>query len=389
MIRLGVIGFGRRMRHMVGVVEKFRAGTKLVALVDPRAEALRTEFPDTLGAATAYPDVERMLAEAELDGVMIGTRCSLHTPMAIRVLERGLPLFLEKPVAVSFGQLAALREAAAQTSSKVVVSFPLRVSALCNTAREIIDSGAIGTVEQVQAVNNVPFYSGGYYHGWMRDDEETGGLWLQKATHDFDYLNSLIRQRPTSIVAMESKTVFRGDMPAGLHCVDCDRQRECPESPRSLFFQGVTKAIDPNDWQCSFAIDTGNHDSASAIIGYQSGIHATYTQNFYTRRGACARGATLVGYRGTIAFDWYREELTVHHHHSSRVERHQFSSTGTGHHGGDEQLIEDFLNVITGQGESRAPLEAGLLSVEMCLLAREACQTRRYQTVSERVGAVV
>jgi predicted dehydrogenase len=299
-----------------------------------------------------------------------------------------VPLFLEKPVAISFGQLAALREAAARTSSKVVVSFPLRVSALCNTAREIIDSGAIGTVEQVQAVNNVPFYANDYYHGWMRDDEETGGLWLQKATHDFDYLNSLIRQRPTSIVAMESKTVFRGKMPAGLHCVDCDLQRECPESPRNLFLQGVTTTIEPNNWQCSFAVDTGNHDSASAIIGYESGIHATYTQNFYTRRGAAARGATLIGYRGTIAFDWRREELTVHHHHSSRVERHHFPSTGGGHHGGDEELIADFLSIVTGKGESRAPLEAGLLSVEMCLLARESCRTRGFQAVREgtRVG---
>ncbi|MFN8539146.1 MAG: Gfo/Idh/MocA family oxidoreductase [Thermomicrobiales bacterium] len=384
MIRLGVIGFGRRMRHMVGVVGKFRAGAQVVALVDPRAEALRAEFPTALEGATAYPDVDRMLDEANLDGVMIGTRCSLHTPMAIRVLERGLPLFLEKPVAISFGQLAALREAAARTTSQVVVSFPLRVSALCTTAREIIDSGAIGTVENVQAINNVPFYSGGYYHGWMRDDEETGGLWLQKATHDFDYLNSLIRQKPTSIVAMESKTVFRGEMPAGLRCVDCNRQRECPESPYNLFFQGVTKEVEPNEWECSFAEDTGNHDSASAIIGYESGIHATYTQNFYTRRGACARGVKLVGYRGTIEFDWYREELVVHHHHSARVERHHFASTGSGHHGGDEQLIEDFLNIVTGQGESRAPLEAGLLSVEMCLLARESCRTRAFQTVGGR-----
>jgi hypothetical protein len=97
----------------------------------------------------------------------------------------------------------------------------------------------------------------------------------------------------------------------------------------------------------------------------------------------------LVGYRGTVEFDWYREELTVHHHHSSRVERHQFSSTGTGHHGGDEQLIEDFLNIVTGRGESRAPLEAGLLSVEMCLLARESCRTRGFQAIRGEVGAVV
>jgi predicted dehydrogenase len=301
----------------------------------------------------------------------------------MQVLAHHLPLFLEKPVATSMEQLIALREAMDESRSPVVVSFPLRVSAMCETARAIIDSGAIGTVEHVQATNNVPFYAGGYYHGWMRDEEETGGLWLQKATHDFDYLNALIRQQPVSICAMESKTVFRGDMPAGLRCVDCWQQKECPESPYNLFYlQEVRPVVEPNDWRCSFAPDTGNHDSASAIIGYESGMHAVYTQNFYTRRGAATRGAKLVGYRGTVEFDWYRNELLVHYHHTSRVERHQFESVGEGHHGGDKELARDFLNVLTGNGPSRTPLDAGLRSVHMCLLARESCQTGAFMPIT-------
>jgi predicted dehydrogenase len=321
-----------------------------------------------------------MLERSDLDGLMIGTRCTLHTPYALAALARGLPLFLEKPIATSWEQLDQLGAAAARARSQVVVSFPLRVSALCELAHEIAGSGAIGTVEQVQAFNNPPEYAAGYYHGWMRDETETGGLWLQKATHDFDYLNYLVGKRPARISAMESKTVFTGDMPEGLHCVDCWLQEECPESPYNLFYrQGVTDAVEPNDWLCSFAPDTGNHDSASALIQYESGIHAVYTQNFYTRRGAVARGATLVGYRGTIAFDWYRDELVVHHHHSNRTERHHFEATGAGHHGGDVELARDFLNVLTGKGASRTPLEAGLLSVQMCLLARDSCATNTFQ----------
>ncbi len=213
----------------------------------------------------------------------------------------------------------------------------------------------------------------------MRDEEQTGGLWLQKATHDLDYLNSLIRQQPSRIVAMESKTVFRGDLPAGLKCVDCTLQVECPESPLNLFRQGHTSEVEPNDWLCSFAVDTGNHDSASAMIQYESGIHAVYTQNFYTRRGAIARGATLVGYRGTITFDWYRDELTVHHHHTNRTERHQFQSASEGHHGGDETLVEEFLKAVAGHPTDRAPLAAGILSAQLCLMARDSCRTNTFQ----------
>lgn len=382
MTRLGVIGYGRRMRHMLEVIGRFNAGTEVVAVVDPAAEQLRREFPRELAGVTFYDDAAVMLDETDLDGVLIGTRCSSHAPLAMMVLERNLPLFLEKPVAISWEQLGALEDAASRSTSRVVVSFPLRVSDVCQAAREVIESGVIGTVEHVQAVNNVPFYSSTYYHGWMRDEEETGGLWLQKATHDLDYLNYLIDQPPVQVCAMESKTVFTGEMPAGLHCVDCWRQEECPESPYNLFYlQGQTESVEPNDWQCSFAVDTGNHDSASAIIRYQSGLHAVYTQNFYSRRGAAQRGATLIGYRGTVSFDWYRNEVTVHHHHSNRVERHHFEPGVAGHHGGDQELARDFLDAIDGRGTSRTPLAAGLLSARLCLAARDSCRTGQFRMV--------
>jgi len=364
MIRLGVIGYGRRMRMVLAAIGHFESGARVAALVDPRADALRATFPDELASTAVYQDAGSMLGSVDLDGVLIGTRCSLHTPYACEVLASGLPLFLEKPVATSWEQSAQLREAAARTRSPVVVSFPLRVSAMCELAKEIVDSGVLGEVGQVQAVNNVPAYAAGYYHGWMRDEGETGGLWLQKATHDFDYLSYLVGQSAVRIAATESKTVFRGDMPAGLRCVDCWRD-DCPEKERAI-----------DSWLCAFAPDTGNHDSASALIEYSSGAHAVYTQNFYTRRGAAARGARLVGYRGTLEFDWYTDELVVHHHHANRVDRHTFGTTeGEGHHGGDQALARDFLAVIEGRASSRTPLEAGIASVELCLAARDSCRT--------------
>jgi predicted dehydrogenase len=365
------------MRSVLATLRRVEPDARVVALLDPRAEALRAEFPSELDGAAPYgPDgLAAMLGRSDLDGVMVGTRCTLHAPYAAAVLERGLPLFLEKPIATSWEQLAELSAAAARARAEVVVSFPLRVSAICELAHQIVASGAIGTVEQVQAVNNPPAYSGGYYHGWMRDESQTGGLWLQKATHDLDYVNYLVGQRPTRLCAMESKTVFTGDMPAGLRCVDCGRS-DCPE-----------RASATADWLCAFAPDTGNHDSASAIVQYASGVHAVYTQNFYSRRSAAARGARLIGYRGTVEFDWYRDELVVHHHHSPRVERHRFEPLpGEGHHGGDSELCRNFLDVVHGRAASRAPIEAGLASVEMCLAARESCRTGTFQALG-RVGA--
>ena len=357
-----MIGYGKRMRSMVATLRRIAPEASVAALLDPRAEALKAEHVEELAGVAVCEDAAALVRHGGLDGVMVGTRCTLHAPYAVEVLASGLPLFLEKPIATSWEQLAQLEHAAERTASPVVVSFPLRVSAMCGLAKEL----APDPIGQVQAVNNVPEYGAGYYHGWMRDEEQTGGLWLQKATHDFDYLSYLIGERPLRITAVETKNVFRGEMPAGLRCHDCDRA-DCPERARAT-----------ESWRCAFAPDTGNHDSATAIVQYASGLHLVYTQNFYSRRGAAARGARLIGYRKTVDFDWYRDELVVHHHHEPRVDRHTFKELpGEGHHGGDAELARDFLAVIRGTGPSRTPIEAGLLSVRMCLAARDAARTGR------------
>jgi len=315
------------------------------------------------------------------------------------VLARNLPLFLEKPVAIDEQQLAELNAAAAASSSPTVVSFPLRLSELCVMTKEVIESGVIGTVENVQATNNVPFYGSNYYHGWMRNEALTGGLWLQKATHDLDYLTYLVGKTPARIIAVESKTVFTGDMPAGLYCLECPIQKECPESQYNLFYtQGILHDMSEAEgfwdgrWQCSFATDTGNHDAATAILQYESGAHLTYTQMFYARRGAAKRGAIFTGYKGTASFDWYTDEVVIHHHHNGRVERHRVESEASGHHGGDERLAHDFLAILNGTGESRATLQDGLISAQLCLMAKRSCQTSQFQPfvpLGSNVGELV
>ena len=85
--------------------------------------------------------------------------------------------------------------------------------------------------------------------------------------------------------------------------------------------------------------------------------------------------------QGRLLFDWYQDEIVVHYHHSNRVEQHRFETTGDGHHGGDKELAHDFLGYVTGWERSRTPLGTELLSIQLCLLARESCHTHAFQEV--------
>jgi len=380
MLRLGVIGYGGRIRGIINGLRAFGEDFAISAIADPRGPELKTELEE-LAHTTIYEDADAMLDREELDGALIGTRCSLHAPMAVKVAARKLPLFLEKPVATSLDQVRALDEAFTDDAAPVVVSFPLRLTSLALTAKEIIDSGRLGSIEHVQAWNNVP-YGWCYYGAWYRDYNETGGLFLQKATHDFDCISFLLNSRPKTVCAMSSQRVYGGDKPEDLTCDDCAEQETCIESPFNLFYRRAeTPKVQPSGRQCMFAESIRNEDSGNAIVEFESGVQACYSQNFFARNKAGARGARLFGYRGTVEFDWYTGEVRVFEHHSPRVDTIRFEGGGS-HFGGDTELCRDFLQIVMRAGHSRSPIEAGIISAATCLKARESAATHTFQEVA-------
>lgn len=373
MFRIGIIGYGSRMS---GVFDRIAETGKAipVAIADPDLEGAkkRAEKRNFTGI-TYYTDAEEMLKHETLDGICIGTRCSSHTHFALLAAEYGVPVFLEKPVATNEADLERLTSLL-DRNEQFLISFPLRFTKIVKCVKEIIDTGKIGDVQHVQAYNNVP-YGRGYYHKWYRDEEETGGLFLQKSTHDFDYINYLLGDiKPVRICAMESKQIFKGNKPAGLMCKDCDECATCPESPENVKSYGDRYIIGE---YCCFAEDTGNHDSASVIIEYETGMHVVYSQNFFARKGAKKRGARLLGYYGTVEFDFNTGIITVYHHNDEIVETYQV--TNTGHHfGGDNILAQNFVDMMSRTARSKAPLREGILSADMCLKARTSAREHRF-----------
>lgn len=380
-MKIGIIGYGGRISGIVDTILKFDMGVDIAAITDLNIEKAKQTLDQKDIAAkdsSFYEDAEEMLDKEKLDGVLIGTRCSLHTKMAVKVMARNIPLFLEKPVATNMEDLQLLKSVSEKSKGEVVVSFPLRVTPLLKLAKEIILSGKLGKIEHVQAVNNVP-YGGVYFHNWYRNENETGGQFLQKATHDFDYINYLLDLKPTMICAMKSKQIFKGNKPEGLLCKDCDEKETCPEGP---FAMKYLKFDDANGDMCCFAKDTGNEDSGSALIKYESGMHVSYSQNFFARKEAASRGARLLGYNGTLEFDWYKDEVKVFMHNTPRVETYKLDSSKMSHGGGDDVLALNFIRVMQGSEKSVAPIDAGLLSVLMCLKAKVSSETNTFQDIS-------
>jgi predicted dehydrogenase len=390
MTRLGVVGYGRRIHGMIcGPFRQIDPDLRVVAIVDPDEAGVRERLQACdRQDVVFYDSIDAMMRSANLDAVAVGTRCNLHAAIASELAASEVPLFLEKPVAITMDQAVALEHAFDGSRCPVVVSFPLRVSPLCLLARQYIDEGAVGEALHVDAVNYVP-YGTAYWEQPYRDFDVTGGLFLQKATHDFDYLMFLMGQSLTRIAATATRgRIYGGDKPAGLRCSQCDETATCPESPENRRRNGSGGSLD--DHLCPFSVDCGsgdrlNEDCSSALLEFADGSHGVYSQVFFARRDAGARGATVSGYAGTVGFDWYSNELkrVRHHHPFSATER---AGADMSHFGGDIALADDFLGVVHGTRTSRTPIEMGLQSVYACLAARDSAEVGGFVDVRQ-VGA--
>lgn len=404
-IRLGVIGYGVRIDMLMDQVAELPIEVKVTAVADPNPDRVK-ELMLKNGTANVqhemeidkidgmlrkcimdpsevvfYDTAEDMLVKEQLDGVMIGTNCNTHAHYAEMVLEKGLPLFLEKPVGICWEDLKILDACESKDHAPVVVSFPLRATRMIQEAKRLIESGVIGKPDHVQAYNDVG-YGYVYFHDWYRDESVAHGLFLQKATHDIDVISYLVGEKPETVCAMKSKQIFKGDMPAGLRCSECDRTEECMESTYNI---EKTRSDIPRSDYCCYAVDTGNEDSGSMIVRYESGMHAIYSQNFFARKKAARRGGRIYGYKGTLEYSLTDDTIRIYDHMSDKVTVIEFHTPADGHGGGDQVLIQNFIDLIRGKTrQSIAPLSAGIESAKICLSAKEASEENAYRKIERR-----
>ncbi len=181
----------------------------VVALCDvhpERAEARKAEFE--LGAKI-YTDFDELLEEEELDAVHIATPHYLHAPMTIAALEKGINVFLEKPLCISEAEADAMLAAEKNSSARVCVSFQNRFNAAFEYAKRLVESdgGATDGYGSVFWYRSREYYEGSDWRG--RCATEGGGVMINQAIHTLDMLIQLLG-KPTSVCATTANHHLKG-----------------------------------------------------------------------------------------------------------------------------------------------------------------------------------
>lgn len=164
--------------------------TEIVAVADikpERADKKSEEF-----GAKAYYDFDELLSNEELDCIHICTPHYLHTSMAVKALNKGINVVLEKPCSVSFEEIELLRNAEKASGKQLGICFQNRYNTCVREAKKIINSGEMGAVKSVRAFvtwfRDKEYYSDDW-HGTL--DKECGGVLINQSIHTMDLVQYL------------------------------------------------------------------------------------------------------------------------------------------------------------------------------------------------------
>ena len=144
------------------------AGSQLRVLCDLDSELLAR---DAHNAASTTRDLDELLADAEVAAVSICLPHHLHEPVAIRCLEAGKHVLLEKPITMTAAQADRVLAIARATGRRVGVSHNQVFFRPHAEARRMIVAGELGTVHQLRA----RLVIGGTYGAWRSDPALAGG----------------------------------------------------------------------------------------------------------------------------------------------------------------------------------------------------------------------
>jgi UDP-N-acetyl-2-amino-2-deoxyglucuronate dehydrogenase len=148
------------------------------------AEAFARDFD-----CQATDNLQKVLANPEVNTVIITTSSGSHAQLAIDAMSAGKHVVVEKPMAMSTEQARAMIQASTRYNKHLSVIFQRRYEPLNQAAKQAIDSGALGRILFADVM--CPFFrSQAYYDSaaWRGSRTEDGGALMNQAIHSVDLL---------------------------------------------------------------------------------------------------------------------------------------------------------------------------------------------------------
>ena len=162
--------------------------------------------------AFRFHSAEELLAQPKLaDIAIICTQDRQHVPHAVAALRKGYDILMEKPISPFLSQLQEIVRVAREENRRVVVCHVLRYTPFFQLIKQTIDSGRLGKIINIQALENVRYWhqAHSFVRGNWRRSDESSPMILAKCCHDLDYLVWLCGSRVERVSSFGSLNYFK------------------------------------------------------------------------------------------------------------------------------------------------------------------------------------
>lgn len=379
-----VIGAGSRGRGYTDIMASSPEKFKIIGVAEP-IEDRRNYIKEKHGIDNAhcFDTWEKILDIPKFaDIAIICTMDRMHTAPALKALELGYDLLLEKPVAPTAEECKTILDKANETGRKVIVCHVLRYTPFFMKLKKIIDDNLLGeivSIEHMEAVGNI-HQSHSFVRGNWGNEGRSSFMLLQKCCHDLDILQWLLDKDCKRIQSFGSCSYFRRENApenSPERCIEgCPIADTCCYNAVKLYYDdkkndwfrcAATLKAHPTDedveyalknsqyGKCVYKCDNNVVDHQTVNMEFEGGTTATLTMCAFTKGG---RRTRVMGTKGELtavmdapadkAFEFY--DFTTRKTETLEVELPILGdSIVNGHGGGDDGIINALYCYLTDE----------------------------------------
>ena len=378
-LKVILIGAGDRGMRYTNIMKDMPEKYEVIAVAEPienRREFVKEKhsIPDDM----CFTDWNPLLEKGKIaDLCLIATMDRDHFAPAMKAIELGYDVMLEKPIAPTQEQCTAIHKAAKEKGVKVIICTVLRYSEVFNCLKRIIDEGRVGKIMSINHEECVGFLhqSHSFVRGNWGNSERSSNMLLQKSCHDIDILQWLLGKKCKKVQSFGTLSYFTEEnAPEGApeYCYQgCPEADTCPfnaikvyyDDKENGWFRGaatkhvyhtdemVEKAIKETQYgKCVFRCDNDVVDHQTVNMLFEDNVTVTFSMNAFNAGG---RHIHIMGTKGEIraALD-SGSPITVYTHATKQSE--EFDIYGTdgvvgGHGGGDGGIVATVYDYLIGE----------------------------------------
>ena len=306
---------------------------------------------------------------------------NIHYYPALKAIDLGYNLLLEKPVAQTAQECADIAIAAKKKGVSVLVCHVLRYTPFFNAVKKVIMDGTIGDIMSAVAVEGVGnlHQSHSFVRGNWHSEKESTPMLLAKSCHDLDIIQWLMGKRCKKVQSFGELSYFcEKNAPEGapVRCADggCPVGDNCPynclklyyEDKKNLWFRGaattfIKKDAIPTDEEVMEALKTTDYglcvfhanndvvDHQTVNMEFEGGINVTFAMNAFNEGGRYIR---IFGTKGELYANAADTEITVYTFADKKTTKVPATlvdeSINGGHGGGDEGIVAELYDYLSG-----------------------------------------